>query len=66
MRFLDLFMAISSAGADTNSLPDMSDLMDLDFALDGRPWVGVAARSNIDTEDLDYALDGRPFIGVAT
>ena len=54
------------ATADANgSMPDRADLLLLDYSLDGEPWVGVTARTNIDTLGLDYSLDGEPFIGVS-
>ncbi len=47
------------------SLPSKSDAMSLDFALDGRPFAHVAARSDIDLRLLGYADGGVPFLGVS-
>ncbi len=49
----------------SGSLPSGTELMRLDFALNGRPFLHVAARVNISTKQLDYADDAVPFLGVS-
>ena len=47
-------------------LPSRSRLRNLAFALDGVPFVQLAARDNINTLDLDYSLDGIPGVAAHT
>lgn len=42
--------------------PTKSDLLTLDYASDGQPFVRVAAKDTIDTAGLDVASDGQPFV----
>lgn len=44
------------------ALPSKNEVMNLDFSLDGQPFVHVAAHDDIDSLDLDWTLDGQPFL----
>ena len=47
------------------ALPTKSDLLSLDYVLDGSPYVEVTAGGSADTS-LDYSYDGNPFVVLAT
>lgn len=47
------------------AMPSREDLMNLDYVLDGEPFVYIAASSGDETHTLGYSLDGQPFIGAA-
>lgn len=55
----------SEPGVNIPTLPSRAALMDLDYSLDGEPFVYVAARTDIATRTLDCSLHGQPFIGAA-
>lgn len=44
------------------SLPTASSLQTLDSAFGAEPFVGIAAKSGIDTNGLEYASGTEPFI----
>lgn len=55
----------SEPGVSIPTLPSRAALMDLDYVLDGEPFVYIAASSGDETHTLGYSLDGQPFIGAA-
>ena len=42
--------------------PTKPDLLALDFASDGQPFISVVSTETMDTSSLDFARDGQPFV----
>ena len=47
------------------SLPTSAQLITMDFAFQGQPFV-TFAKGSISTSTLDYALQGQPFLAAAS
>lgn len=45
------------------SLPTAASLQTLDYAFGAEPFVGICAKSTIDTTTLDFAFGAEPFVG---
>lgn len=43
-------------------LPNSADLLTMDFAFQGQPFVHVPAKSTIDTTTMDIAYLAQPFV----
>lgn len=43
-------------------LPNSADLLTMDFAFQGQPFV-IVASSGINLETMDFAFQGQPFVG---
>jgi len=41
---------------------DASDLVTMDYAFEGQPFVDVTGKSSIDLTTMDYAFQGQPFV----
>jgi len=44
------------------SLPTPTELLTMNFAYQGQPFVYVAAKSTIDLKTMDYAFQAQPFV----
>jgi hypothetical protein len=43
--------------------PTKTQVLTLEYSLDGSPHANVAAKSSIDVDNLEYSLDGSPWYG---
>jgi len=44
------------------SLPTKTDLIKMDYAANGQPFVDIPAKSSIDLSTMDYSYKGEPFV----
>jgi len=45
------------------ALPTKSDLLKMDYAFQGQPFVEVPAKSGINLATMDYVFQAQPFVG---